>query len=154
VLFHGIKWVASVTLGAVTDCDRRLQIGASAEAQLLICSGLLKRQSTTALLNMVGCLMDQAADCRRMRLSLEVVNQLNAIKVSSLCNLYGHMVITLDACIYFGFCNSLDGRRPANLHMAQPNVPVSKTGHIPPARLVRGERCRETTLLLRSAGWW
>jgi hypothetical protein len=35
--------------------------------------------------------------------------------------------------------------------MAQPNVPVSKTGHIPPARLVRGERCRETTLLLRSA---
>jgi hypothetical protein len=28
--------------------------------------------------------------------------------------------------------------RPADLHMAQPNVPVSKTGHIPPARLVRG----------------
>jgi hypothetical protein len=28
--------------------------------------------------------------------------------------------------------------RPADLHMAQPNVPVSKTGQFPPAKLVRG----------------
>jgi hypothetical protein len=28
--------------------------------------------------------------------------------------------------------------RPADLHMAQPNVPVSKTGQFPPARLVDG----------------
>jgi hypothetical protein len=46
-------------------------------------------------------------------------------------------------------CTWAQDERPADLHMAQPNVPVSKTGHIPPARLlVRGERCRETTLEL------
>jgi hypothetical protein len=39
-------------------------------------------------------------------------------------------------CIHIVFCNSLDGRGPADLHMAQPHVPVSETGHIPPARLV------------------
>jgi hypothetical protein len=33
--------------------------------------------------------------------------------------------------------------RPADLHMAQPNVPVSKTGHIPPARLFRGGRAMQ-----------
>jgi hypothetical protein len=37
-------------------------------------------------------------------------------------------------------CTWAQDERPADLHMAQPNVPVSKTGHIPPARLVRGER--------------
>jgi hypothetical protein len=35
-------------------------------------------------------------------------------------------------------CTWAQDERPADLHMAQPNVPVSKTGHIPPARLVRG----------------
>jgi Flp pilus assembly protein CpaB len=38
--------------------------------------------------------------------------------------------------------------------MAQPNVPVSRTGHIPPSRLVRGARAMQaglTTLSLRSA---
>jgi hypothetical protein len=36
-------------------------------------------------------------------------------------------------------CTWAQDERPADLHMAQPNVPVIKTGHIPPARLVRGE---------------
>jgi hypothetical protein len=35
-------------------------------------------------------------------------------------------------------CTWAQNERPADLHMAQPNVPVSKTGHFPPARLVRG----------------
>jgi hypothetical protein len=34
-------------------------------------------------------------------------------------------------------CTWAQDERPAELHMAQPNVPVSKTGFLP-ARLVRG----------------
>jgi hypothetical protein len=33
--------------------------------------------------------------------------------------------------------------RPVDLHMAQPNVPVGKTGHMPPARLVPGARASD-----------
>jgi hypothetical protein len=42
-------------------------------------------------------------------------------------------------------CTWAQDERPADLHMAQPNVPVSKTGQFPPAKLVRGG------LLV---GWW
>jgi hypothetical protein len=37
----------------------------------------------------------------------------------------------------FAVCTWAQDERPADLHMAQPNVSVSKTGHIPPARLFR-----------------
>jgi hypothetical protein len=33
-------------------------------------------------------------------------------------------------------CTWAQDERPADLHMAQPNVPVSKTGQFPPAKLV------------------
>jgi hypothetical protein len=35
-------------------------------------------------------------------------------------------------------CTWAQDERPADLHMAQPNVPVGKTGHTTPARLVWG----------------
>jgi hypothetical protein len=35
-------------------------------------------------------------------------------------------------------CTWAQDEHPAKLHMAQPNVPVNKTGRIPPARLVCG----------------
>jgi hypothetical protein len=39
----------------------------------------------------------------------------------------------------FLYVLGLQGERPADLNMTQPNVPAaSMTGHIPPARLVRG----------------
>jgi hypothetical protein len=37
-------------------------------------------------------------------------------------------------------CTWAQEERPADLHMAQPNVPVRKTGHFPTARLVRDVR--------------
>jgi hypothetical protein len=37
-------------------------------------------------------------------------------------------------------CTWAQDERPADLHMAQPNVPVSKTGQFPPAKLIRGGR--------------
>jgi hypothetical protein len=46
-------------------------------------------------------------------------------------------------CMYLGSRHARylkQDERPADLHMAQPNVPVSKTGHIPPAKLVHGGR--------------
>jgi hypothetical protein len=42
--------------------------------------------------------------------------------------------------------------RPADLHMAQPNVPASKTGHFPPARLVRGVRAMQGDQALATIG--
>jgi hypothetical protein len=46
--------------------------------------------------------------------------------------------VTLVTGKYSTVCTWAQEERPADLHMAQPNVPVSKTGHIPPARLFRG----------------
>jgi hypothetical protein len=39
---------------------------------------------------------------------------------------------------HFFLCPWAQDERPADLHMAQPNVPVCETGQFPPARLVRG----------------
>jgi hypothetical protein len=50
--------------------------------------------------------------------------------MAGMCNLY-HLY-----SVYV--CTWAQDERPADLHMAQPIVPVSKTGHFPPARLVCG----------------
>jgi hypothetical protein len=42
--------------------------------------------------------------------------------------------------------------RPADLRMAQPNVPVSKTGHFLPARLIRGGRAMQGDHTLATIG--
>jgi hypothetical protein len=42
--------------------------------------------------------------------------------------------------------------RPADLHMAQPNVPVSKTGQFRPAKLVRGGRAMQGDHTLATIG--
>jgi hypothetical protein len=50
-------------------------------------------------------------------------------------------------------CTWAQDERPADLHMAQPNVPVmGKTGHIPPARLVRGARAMQGDHTLATIG--
>jgi hypothetical protein len=40
-------------------------------------------------------------------------------------------------------CTWAQDERPADLHMAQPNVPVSKTGQFPPAKIVCGGRAMQ-----------
>jgi hypothetical protein len=42
---------------------------------------------------------------------------------------------------YLLVCTWAQDERPADLPMAQPNVPVSKTGRIPPAKLVVRHVC-------------
>jgi hypothetical protein len=49
-------------------------------------------------------------------------------------------------------CTRAQDERPADLHMAQPNVPVSKTGHIPLARLLRGARAMQGDHTLATIG--
>jgi hypothetical protein len=49
-------------------------------------------------------------------------------------------------------CTWAQDERPADLHMAQPNVPVSKTGQIPPAKLVRGGRAMQGDHTLATIG--
>jgi hypothetical protein len=49
--------------------------------------------------------------------------------------------------MYF-VCTWAQDERPADLHMAQSNVPVSKTGQFPPAKLVRGGRAMQGDLTL------
>jgi hypothetical protein len=49
-------------------------------------------------------------------------------------------------------CTWAQDERPDDLHMAQPNVPVSKTGHIPPARLFRGARAMQGDHTLATIG--
>jgi hypothetical protein len=68
----------------------------------------------------------------------------------------GHIVSRVRVCLNYWYvmlpllyvyfvCTWAQDERPADLHMAQPNVPVSKTGHIPPARLFRGGRAMPGT---------
>jgi hypothetical protein len=50
-------------------------------------------------------------------------------------------------------CTWAQDERPADLHMAQPNVPaVSKTGQFPPAKLVRGGRAMHGDHTLATIG--
>jgi hypothetical protein len=49
-------------------------------------------------------------------------------------------------------CTWAQDERPADLHMAQPNVPVSKTGQFPPAKLVRGGRAMQGDHTLATIG--
>jgi hypothetical protein len=51
-------------------------------------------------------------------------------------------------------CTWAQDERPADLHrhMAQPNVRVSKTGQIPPAKLVRGGRAMQGDHTLATIG--
>jgi hypothetical protein len=49
-------------------------------------------------------------------------------------------------------CTWAQDEHPADLHMAQPNVPVSKTGQFPPAKLVRGGRAMQGDHTLATIG--
>jgi hypothetical protein len=60
------------------------------------------------------------------------------------CSLAG--IVALLICIW------AQDERPADLHMAKPNVPVSKTGHIPPARLFCGARAMQGDHTLATIG--
>jgi hypothetical protein len=51
------------------------------------------------------------------------------------CPYAGALALNKQSGVFMFFvCTWAQDERPADLHMAQPNVPVIKTGHIPPAR--------------------
>jgi hypothetical protein len=86
-----------------------------------------------------SCHCNRARPCSKSQgravLSLSCMNR-RCIYVSWFCLMY--LVVARHLCLYFVLRTGVLSCRPPYGMRAQPNVPVSKTGHTPPARLIRG----------------